>query len=834
MRTWSGLALPGAALLVCAIAVGWPMAAMVIETTGSQHGEAASSVVARPMGELLLVSAGWSLAIAASAALLGWIPGRLLGRMQQRRGSIIVAALLLAPICLPSYIAFWAWWQAWPPDSAAYAWAIDRGLMGELRAATLWIGLTCWSWPLVSWCVAGCVSTIPRERDDLLALDGVGPLRRLADHLRTDSRGLALGALIVFLVTFNSTTSFDLAEVFTFGNELRAMDALVAPPSAILAAGWPALAIAVAGTIMIWLAMGGRRPEPVIRAAPPARITAPLASLIWLASIAAPMFIMILGIAREVKPREFLSLYGSAAGQSLAIALVSGLFAAIIAAGLLLSFRSRLAWLRTLAHGQSIIWIISGLAPATILALAFEAAYNQPALAFIYQSPAILLLGHLGCFGFVAALLARWAALQEPAIFVDLSRLEGTEDSLLTQVRSSWPRLLVVGGAAWGIVAALSLSEIAVSSRIQPPGVESLAPIVLNALHYQRPETVVLAAVVMIALALIAGLVAAGASWWMRRLTKPAVPMIFLALLMIVNIGCSRDTDDQPAALSPEFMFGVNGLSLGQFSYPRAMAIDHERGFIYIVDKTARVQRVGFDGAPQLEWRMPEKENGKPTGISVAPDGRVFVADTHYFRVLVFDAEGNELSRFGSYGEEPGQFIYPTDIAFGPNDTIYVSEYGGNDRVQVFDSEWRFLFEFGSPGDSPGTAEFSRPQALAFSADFSELYIADACNHRIVVTTPRGEVLRVLGSAGREPGRFAYPYSVDVMDNGHLLVCEFGGNRIQIMSPQGASLAVAGRSGAGEGEVRYPWAALQEGELIYVLDSGNNRVQAVPHRSVWR
>ena len=62
----------------------------------------------------------------------------------------------------------------------------------------------------------------------------------------------------------------------------------------------------------------------------------------------------------------------------------------------------------------------------------------------------------------------------------------------------------------------------------------------------------------------------------------------------------------------------------------------------------------------------------KPVGLSVHPDGRVFVADTHYNRVLVFDRDGKELARFGGYGKEPGHFIYPTDIAFGNDGRIYV------------------------------------------------------------------------------------------------------------------------------------------------------------------
>ncbi|MFB3138199.1 MAG: hypothetical protein ACE10B_03145, partial [Phycisphaerales bacterium] len=230
-------------------------------------------------------------------------------------------------------------------------------------------------------------------------------------------------------------------------------------------------------------------------------------------------------------------------------------------------------------------------------------------------------------------------------------------------------------------------------------------------------------------------------------------------------------------------------------------------------------------GEPQLQWRMPQWQNGKPTGLNVAPDGRVFVADTHYHRVIAYDPDGRELMRFGRYGQGPGEFIYPTDVAFGPQGRIYVSEYGGNDRVQVFSAQGEFLFGFGSFGSQGG--QFNRPQAMTFNASKSELYIADACNHRIVVCDGQGTLLRVLGGPGRGPSELAYPYDVMVLGDGSLLVCEFGNNRIQHLSATGECRGLFGRAGTDEGELQYPWGIDGVDEAIFVLDSGNNRVQVI-------
>jgi hypothetical protein len=53
-------------------------------------------------------------------------------------------------------------------------------------------------------------------------------------------------------------------------------------------------------------------------------------------------------------------------------------------------------------------------------------------------------------------------------------------------------------------------------------------------------------------------------------------------------------------------------------------------------------------------------------------------------RVLKLDPEGEVLASFGSYGDAPGQFVWPHAIALGSDGALYVGEVATGMRIQKF------------------------------------------------------------------------------------------------------------------------------------------------------
>jgi len=96
----------------------------------------------------------------------------------------------------------------------------------------------------------------------------------------------------------------------------------------------------------------------------------------------------------------------------------------------------------------------------------------------------------------------------------------------------------------------------------------------------------------------------------------------------------------------------------------------------------------------------------RPTGVSVAANGDIFVADGHSGnksnsgRIVKYSADGKFIKTWGRLGSEPGNFREPHDLFVGGSKGyVYVADRQNN-RIQVFDQDGNFLAawkQFGQP-----------------------------------------------------------------------------------------------------------------------------------------
>jgi sugar lactone lactonase YvrE len=195
------------------------------------------------------------------------------------------------------------------------------------------------------------------------------------------------------------------------------------------------------------------------------------------------------------------------------------------------------------------------------------------------------------------------------------------------------------------------------------------------------------------------------------------------------------------------------GTEPGQFKDPIGVAVGQD-GVIAVVDSgNARVQRFDRDGGFLSVWGEDEggvtftrTANGLgPTGVTLAPDGTTWVADTWGHRVVALDASGAIVQTIGAetidtgddrarVDEAGGRFFGPRDIAVS-DAAIYVVDTG-NERVQLFTRDGAFVDAWGGYGSEPD--QLIEPVGIALGPD-GNVYVADSGNARISIFTPDGE-----------------------------------------------------------------------------------------------
>ena len=498
-------------------------------------------------------------------------------------------------------------------------------------------------------------------------------------------------------------------------------------------------------------------------------------------------------------------------------AILVALIAAVVAGVSAVSAAGR--WTPGLMLAGAASFLIGG----QLLAIALIRIYNHRFLDlddWAYNYWPVPVAAYVGRFGWLAVAGARgtwtrpWRELRE------MASLDGA-GTLATAARVVWPLAWPTLAAGALLVGALSLTEVPATVLLFPQNPQVLTPTLMTWVHMARFDPMIEASLLMMMAVLVPAVAAVALTVVGLRLNRLRVGRAVAAgvclCLLASQSGCVRH-GGQPQAIWLE-----TGIGPGQVVYPRGIAYSAADDTFFVVDRRARVQHFDHDGTFLNDWAMGDRRAGKPVGLSVGPDGNVYVPDTHYYRVIVYTPQGKEVRRWGEFGRGPGQFIYPTDIEFDHAGRCFVAEYGDDDRIQVFDPRGKFLYQFGAFGRGDG--EFIRPQDMVIDGD--TLYVTDACNHRICVFTTDGKWLRNMGTCGGGPGQFRFPYGMDMDREGNLVVSEFGNNRVQrIDKATGKGLGTWGAAGREPGQLAYPWGVIVDRrDRVVAVDAGNNRLQ---------
>jgi DNA-binding beta-propeller fold protein YncE len=182
----------------------------------------------------------------------------------------------------------------------------------------------------------------------------------------------------------------------------------------------------------------------------------------------------------------------------------------------------------------------------------------------------------------------------------------------------------------------------------------------------------------------------------------------------------------------------------------------------------------------------------------------------------------------GQRGREAGKlFDRPTDIAWLPDGTFFITDGYGGTRVAKFDPDGNFLMEWGQPPadpNNPGPNEWNTVHSIAISDD-RRLFVMDRNHRRMQVFDENGKFLELWSLD--DPGGFeARPYTHIITTDQHIWVGEGGTNRILKYDLNGRYLYGWGAPGSEQGLFNGPHAITvdQDGNF-YVAEVFGGRVQ---------
>lgn len=199
---------------------------------------------------------------------------------------------------------------------------------------------------------------------------------------------------------------------------------------------------------------------------------------------------------------------------------------------------------------------------------------------------------------------------------------------------------------------------------------------------------------------------------------------------------------------------------------------------VYLVTRNGAHVLVYSPDAELLDVWADVPETKRLHGITIAPNGDVFLVDDGRHTVRRFDGSGHLLLTMG--------------VADRPADT------GIDDSLPSTTDRLRSIRRGGSP--------FNRPTRLA-RAPSGEMFVADGYgNARVHRFAPDGRLTRSWGGPGTRPGQFNLPHGIALTEDERVLVADRENDRIQVFTFDGRFLA--------------EWTDLQRPMEVVVAPSG--------------
>jgi hypothetical protein len=289
------------------------------------------------------------------------------------------------------------------------------------------------------------------------------------------------------------------------------------------------------------------------------------------------------------------------------------------------------------------------------------------------------------------------------------------------------------------------------------------------------------------------------------------------------------------ASLIALCLSAAGAASPAALALPTDVAVQGELAYVAEYGAGAVSVRHARDGTLVRLLRGAER----PIAVAVDRRGRVYAADAARHQVVVWSPRGALLRRFGGFSRFPddyGRFDTPLAIAV-LGERIYVGDRKGT--VQAFSLSGRFLFTWGRrPQDRTSRRWLGEVTALAVLPD-ERLAVADAVFDEIRIFAADGRYLahygphvdgwrfdRLQGLAWSQYGLWvADGFARRATHNNHERLLLVRDGRLRELVGERCARCGRGVGSSNPGGFYSPHGLAAAGEILYVADTRNNRIQ---------
>ncbi|MFH0980193.1 MAG: hypothetical protein V2A79_01470, partial [Planctomycetota bacterium] len=182
-----------------------------------------------------------------------------------------------------------------------------------------------------------------------------------------------------------------------------------------------------------------------------------------------------------------------------------------------------------------------------------------------------------------------------------------------------------------------------------------------------------------------------------------------------------------------------------------------------------------------------------PRAVVCTPDGeRVWVADPGGRCVHLFNLQDRSYKKIERIGGAP--LLAPVGLCLGPEGSIYLCDAQAPAVYRLSAHDGALLQTLRLPED------ILRPVALSWDPKGSRLFVVDVKAHDLKVLGADGRLGQIIGQRGSGPGEFNFP--CDLADDGdRLWIVDTGNARVQAVEYTGEPVTSFGRMGDAPGDL---------------------------------